>query len=92
MAITLGSEGVLIYAPAKNKDSYMTDQLPAFNTAPKDVAGAGDALLTCSSMALALGATCWESIYLGSIAAACQVSRVGNRPLSPKEILTELSL
>jgi rfaE bifunctional protein kinase chain/domain len=90
--ITLGAEGLLIHARPNGGGDYITDQLPAFNTAPKDVAGAGDSLLTCSSMALAVGADVWQSAYLGSIAAACQVSRVGNSPLSADEIVTELRL
>jgi rfaE bifunctional protein kinase chain/domain len=90
--ITLGSEGLLIHAPAKSEGELLTDQLPAFNTAPKDVSGAGDSLLTCASMALAVGADIWQSAYLGSIAAACQVSRVGNSPLTVEEVVTELRL
>ncbi|MBN2437586.1 MAG: ADP-heptose synthase, partial [Deltaproteobacteria bacterium] len=59
---------------------------------PKDVSGAGDSLLTCAAMSLAVGASIWESGYLGSIAAACQVGRVGNLPLTAAEIVKELSL
>ncbi len=44
----------------------------------------------CSSMALVVGANIWESAYLGSIAAACQVGRVGNLPLSAAELTKEL--
>ncbi len=90
--ITLGAEGLLINAPAGDAEEFMTDQLPAFNVSPKDVSGAGDSLLTCSSLALAAGADVWQSAYVGSIAAACQVSRVGNSPLSADELITELRL
>lgn len=89
--ITLGAEGLLIHAPCSPDNGLVTDQLPSFNSAPKDVSGAGDSLLTCASMSLAVGATVWESGYLGSIAAACQVGRVGNLPLTAAEILKELS-
>jgi rfaE bifunctional protein kinase chain/domain len=90
--VTLGAEGVLIHSPDGFPRGLITDQLPAFNTAPKDVAGAGDCLLICTSMALASGASIWESAYLGSIAAACQVGRVGNSPLAAEEVLQELML
>lgn len=89
--ITLGAEGVLVHSPRYPSNGLVTDQLPAFNTAPKDVSGAGDSLLTCASMALAVGAPIWEAAYLGSIAAACQVGRVGNTPLSRTELFQELS-
>ena len=90
--VTLGSEGLLIHAPAPNGGNFLTDQLPALNSSPKDVSGAGDSLLTCASMALALGSDVWQAAYLGSIAAACQVGRVGNLPLTAEELITELSL
>ena len=90
--VTLGAEGMLVYAPEKPGGRFMTDQLPAFNSSPKDVSGAGDSLLTASALALAAGADVWRSAYLGSIAAACQVSRVGNSPLTVEELVTELQL
>ena len=90
--LKLGAEGVLVYAPASPNGGLTMDQLPAFNTAPKDVSGAGDCLLTCASMALAAGANIWESAYLACVAAACQVSRVGNTPLSAAEVMRELAL
>jgi rfaE bifunctional protein kinase chain/domain len=105
VALTLGSEGVLILGQSANSangqlklgiDSrvgdaaLLTDRLPALNLSPKDTSGAGDSLLTCSSMAMAVGASIWEAMYLGSIAAACQVSRVGNIPLHTREIEAEL--
>lgn len=90
--ITLGGEGVLVHSADGRDHGLITDQLPAFNTAPKDVSGAGDCLLICSSMALVAGANIWESAYLASIAAACQVGRVGNLPLSAAEVVEELML
>lgn len=90
--ITLGAEGMLVHSVDGAHRGLITDQLPAFNTTPKDVAGAGDCLLMCSSMALVAGASIWESAYLGSIAAACQVGRVGNFPLSAAEVIQELML
>jgi hypothetical protein len=43
-------------------------------------------------MSLAVGASIWQASYLGAIAAALQVSRVGNSPLSAKDLMTELML
>jgi len=90
--ITLGAEGLLIHAGGEHGGPMRTDQLPAFNIVPKDVAGAGDSLFTCASMALALDCDIWQAAYLGSIAAACQVSRAGNLPLSADELLMELRI
>ena len=88
VVVTLGSEGLLLHA--KNSAEWITDRLPAFNTAPKDSAGAGDCLLTCTAMALCTGVDIWQSVYLGSIAAACQVARVGNTPLTQAELISEI--
>ena len=84
---TLGSEGILIYNSTQNE--LLTDNIQALNTNAKDVSGAGDSLLTCSSMAKVVGANIWESAYLGSIAAAIQVSRVGNIPIKKEELIKE---
>ncbi|MDD4601663.1 MAG: PfkB family carbohydrate kinase [Negativicutes bacterium] len=89
--ITLDEEGVLIHAEGKQKSDWLTDRLPAFNIAPKDVSGAGDSCLTCTSMAMAVGANIWKSSYLGSLAAACQIGRIGNIPLSPKDLKMEIN-
>lgn len=90
--LTLGAEGLLIHAASADSGNYITEQLPAFNQAAKDVAGAGDSLLTSASMSLAVGADIWKSAYLGCVAAACQVGRVGNSPLTMEELATELNI
>jgi len=88
--ITLGAEGLLVHA-GQGSGEWLTDRLPAFNRAPKDTAGAGDSFLIACSLGVAVGADIWRSAYLGAIAAACQVGRVGNIPLSVEEVRQELS-
>ena len=86
--LKLGEEGVLVHG--HNSSSAITDRLPAFNSAAKDTAGAGDSLLITSGLSLAAGSNIWEAAFLGSLAAAIQVSRLGNIPLKSKELLIEL--
>ena len=88
--MTLGAEGLLIHAQLSSEQKMLTDRLPAFNPTPRDVAGAGDSFLTSTSLAMVVGASIWESSYLGSIAAACQVGRLGNLPLTVNDIRQEL--
>ena len=88
--LTLGEEGIMIHAGLDH--TWETDRLPAMNSAPKDVAGAGDSLLTVSSMALAAGCDIWQAAYLGSLAAAHQVGRVGNTPLVAQEFIREIEV
>ncbi len=85
---TLGAEGMMIYNSTKK--SLLTDNINALGNIVKDVSGAGDSLLTASAMALCVGADVWQAAYLGSLASAIQVSRVGNIPIYKDEILKEL--
>jgi rfaE bifunctional protein kinase chain/domain len=87
--VKLGEQGVLLHA--RKGKIFETDQIPALNSAPQDVAGAGDCMLVASSLALTVGANMWEAGLLGSLAAAIQVGRVGNTPITQDEILHELS-
>lgn len=89
--VTLDEEGILIHAETKSQNDWLTDKLPAFNTAPKDVSGAGDSFLACTSLAMAAGIDIWKGAYLGSLAAACQVGRTGNIPLTPSDLKMELN-
>ncbi len=84
--LKIGEEGVLIHAES-NKDNWLTDRIPALNSTPLDVAGAGDSMLVVSAMALAAGSSIWVAAILGSIAAAVQVGRIGNIPLKTEELL-----
>ena len=89
--LKIGEEGVLIHANDSNDDdSWLTDRVSALNSAPRDVAGAGDSLLISSALTMATGGSIWEATLIGSLAAAIQVGRVGNTPLQSKEILGEL--
>lgn len=90
--LTLGAEGTLIQTTHPDKSKWMTDRIPALCASPKDPAGAGDAMLVSSSLALASGASIWEAAYIGSVASGCQVATVGNRPLSIDEIRHELGI
>jgi len=90
--LTLGSEGVLIQSRHPELSEWMTDRLPALCDAPRDNAGAGDAMLISSSLALVCGASIWEAAYIGSIASGCQVATVGNSPLHINDLKHELSI
>ena len=90
--LKLGEEGLLVHASTSDRADWLTDRVDALNSAPKDVAGAGDSLLIASAMALACGGSIWEAACLGSLAAAVQVGRLGNTPLRTEELLRELDV
>jgi bifunctional ADP-heptose synthase (sugar kinase/adenylyltransferase) len=89
--LKIGAEGLLIHAGngSKKNAEWQTDRICALNSAPRDVAGAGDSLLITAALALACGADIWEASCLGSLAAAIQVGRVGNIPLTAKGLNME---
>jgi rfaE bifunctional protein kinase chain/domain len=87
MLLKLGAEGLIIIA---GQESLTTDKLSALNRNPVDVAGAGDAMLAAASLCRAAGGSIWEAAYLGSVAAAIQISRIGNIPLRAEELIREL--
>jgi rfaE bifunctional protein kinase chain/domain len=86
--LKLGEEGLLINSDNR---TFLTDKIGALNSSPKDVSGAGDSLLITSALALACGGTIWEAAFLGSLAASIQVGRVGNTPLTSKELQKNLN-
>lgn len=85
---TLGEEGVMIYNSKENE--LLTDNIKALSINVKNISGAGDSLLIGSSLALSAGADIWQSAYLGQIAAALQVSRLGNIPIEKNELIKEI--
>ena len=84
--LKLGGDGVFIYSTKDEADGWNTDRLGALNTAPFDVAGAGDSMLVSAALSIAAGADVWEAALIGSIAASVQVSTVGNTPLKAESL------
>ena len=88
--LKLGNDGVLLSMQDQNNLAQI-DRIPALNSSPRDIMGAGDSMLIGTSMALATPSiNPWAAAVLGSIFAAHQVSQVGNTPLNLHEILQEL--
>jgi rfaE bifunctional protein kinase chain/domain len=87
--LKLGEEGLIVHGPSDK--NWLTDRISALNELPRDVAGAGDSLLITSALVLACGGNMWEASLLGSLAAAIQVGRVGNTPLTMEELIVLLS-
>lgn len=84
--ITMGADGLMIFF---KQDRLFTDQIPAINKLPKDVAGAGDSLFCATSLALAGGFSIWEAGLFGSVVASHQVDRLGNEPIQFDDVLTD---
>lgn len=88
--LKVGSDGLLIHVEESKNFNKTTDQIPALNNSPVDVAGAGDSMLAAASLSMISGATVWEAAYIGSVMAALQVARVGNIPITSEELIVRL--
>ncbi len=84
LLITLGANGFIAY---QAKSRYTKAQhFPALCCNPVDVAGAGDSLLAVMALSLCAGATWLESAAISNCAAAITVNRIGNIPISAREL------
>jgi bifunctional ADP-heptose synthase (sugar kinase/adenylyltransferase) len=90
LVVKLGPEGILLHFKIR-EGVVETDRLPALNHSPMDPAGAGDALLVATAMTMALGLTPWEASLVGIVAAAIQVSRTGNIPLTQADLIAGMA-
>ena len=87
--LKLGSEGIVILQE-KNK-KVKIDRVPSIkNNATIDVSGAGDAMMTISSMSLAAKANIWEASFLGSLASSIAIGKYGNVPIALIELIKNL--
>ena len=81
----------MVHAHSDDKLGAANDKIPALNPMAVDVAGAGDSLLISSALTICAGGSIWDAGCIGSIAAAIQVSRVGNSPIQVDEIVNQLN-
>ena len=85
LAVTLGSEGMLLAEKGKVKSLIPTSAREVF-----DVSGAGDTVIATLTLGLVLGETFEDSAQLANLAAGIVVGKVGTATVSPEEILSVL--
>tara|TARA_B100001769_G_C22098340_1_gene592700 strand:+ start:42 stop:1475 length:1434 start_codon:yes stop_codon:yes gene_type:complete len=90
LILKLGSEGIIVSKVSNNK--LKVDRLPSIRKNEIiDVSGAGDAMLTISSLSLASKSSLWEASFLGSIASSISITKYGNIPISNSELIEDLN-
>jgi rfaE bifunctional protein kinase chain/domain/rfaE bifunctional protein nucleotidyltransferase chain/domain len=101
LLVTLADRGVMIFDTENNplgkearsmplheiKKRLRAEYLPSFAPFAVDPMGAGDAMLAAVAGALAAGATIMQAAYLGNCAAAAEVQKMGNIPVTSDELL-----
>lgn len=80
--LKLGAEGLLLHGIRDDHSFSKTDQIPSLSNRVVDTSGAGDSMLACSTLAFISGEDIYGAGLLGSIAAAVQISRIGNVPIT----------
>jgi bifunctional ADP-heptose synthase (sugar kinase/adenylyltransferase) len=97
--ITLGKQGLIVFdqCQARAADEawerkLRSEYLPALAGQAVDPLGCGDALLATASLTLAVGGGIHAAAYLGAVAAAFEVQRVGNQPVTTEDLLGGLAL
>jgi D-beta-D-heptose 7-phosphate kinase/D-beta-D-heptose 1-phosphate adenosyltransferase len=85
LVVTHGAKGLSVF----HADGTAT-HIPPHLVEVYDAAGAGDTVISTTSLALAAGATVAEAATLGSFAAACVVRKVGVATVTPDELIAEL--
>jgi rfaE bifunctional protein kinase chain/domain len=91
LLLKLGSDGVIIHGTVSNGEIIPTDQVSALNRSIVDTSGAGDSMLAAAALSLTSSATLYEAALLGSIAAAIQVGRLGNTPITTSAFMELLN-
>jgi rfaE bifunctional protein nucleotidyltransferase chain/domain len=91
--VTLGSDGLIAFEPFARdevKEEWTTrlraEHVPALCPLAIDPLGCGDSLLTAATLALAGGADLLAAGFVGACAAAIQVQRLGNMPISATDL------
>lgn len=88
--LKLGSDGLLLHGTNSEGTILRTDRVDALNSAALDVSGAGDSLLASATLGMVSGTDIYGAALIGSVAAAIQVSRIGNTPINLDEIAREV--
>ena len=89
LILKLGDRGVFCLTSSKNvKSTYFS--VDSFATNVVDPVGAGDALLSYSTLGLLSSGSLVTASILGSLAAACECERDGNIPVQIKDVLNKI--
>ena len=87
VVVTLGKDGIFFIENSGNHA-----HIPAFAKEVYDVSGAGDTVISCISLSMASGLSCYESAYLANMAGGIAVGKLGTAPVLKDELINALFL
>jgi rfaE bifunctional protein kinase chain/domain/rfaE bifunctional protein nucleotidyltransferase chain/domain len=93
LLVTLGKGGVVVFDrqtqdPSRSEYAgrLVSEHLPALATGGRDALGCSDAFLATVTVGLASNAELMQAAYLGAAAAAIELGRLGNVPVSRADL------
>lgn len=92
LAVTMGRHGCVLFRPREDDPSrwfnsrLRSQYLPSLAAHAADPLGAGDAFLATAALALSAQATLAQAGFIASVAAAVEVSRVGNHAIGVNDL------
>lgn len=92
--VSMGADGVIAFdrlaAPVNQDAGYAShvrgEHVPALSGHAVDALGCGDSMLAAATLALCAGGSLLAASFLGSVAAALQVQRLGNTVVSATDL------
>ena len=90
MILKLGERGIFAVGNIKSSDNSFS--IPSFVNQVDDAVGAGDAMLSYSTLGLLATDSLLVAAILGSVAAACECEQNGNVTITPDLILDKITV
>ena len=91
LLIKLGSKGFILYQTSGKKE-IISQPFPALSAHPIDTAGAGDSVLASMACGIASGVEIIKAAALSCFVSLISVERMGNLPISVKDVLKKIKL
>ncbi len=88
--LKLGKQGFIAYQK-KSNGKVFNQHFPALSSNPIDVAGAGDSLLACMSLAISSGVNFMDAAALSSFMCMIAVESMGNKSITNKQLVSRIS-
>ena len=88
LILKLGADGFIAY---ENKKNGLREHIPALNSNPIDVAGAGDSLISIMSVCSSVNKPFIHSLILGACMASLAVGNIGNIPITSDKLKKYIS-
>lgn len=85
LIVTRGARGISVFEKGKARKDYPSKAVQVY-----DVTGAGDTVISSTTLGLTSGMTLEEAVILGNVAAGVVISKVGTVPVTAEELIEKV--